>query len=43
MNKINSKLKECIDVHRSKLQTEPNSEIDLRLARYAHYCNYADY
>lgn len=37
LNKISNKLKECIDFHRTKLQTEPNSEIDLRLSRYAHY------
>lgn len=34
LNKINNKLKECIDFHRSKLQIEPNSATDLGLARY---------
>lgn len=34
LNKIGIKLKEYIDFHRTKLQNEPNSEIDLRLTRY---------
>ncbi|KAE9544479.1 hypothetical protein AGLY_000020 [Aphis glycines] len=38
LNKISNKLKECIDFHRSKLQNEPNSEIDLRLSRYYEAC-----
>ncbi|XP_025411523.1 ectopic P granules protein 5 homolog isoform X2 [Sipha flava] len=38
LNKINNKLKECIDFHRTKLQTEPNSEIDLRLGRFYEAC-----
>lgn len=39
LSKINNKLKECIDFHRTKLQTEPNSEIDLRLARCVYLYN----
>lgn len=39
ISKISYKLKECIDFHRSKLQSEPNSEIDFHLARYTHFIN----
>lgn len=40
LNKISIKLKECIDFHRTQLQTDPNSEIDLRLTRYDFLINY---
>ncbi|XP_050538200.1 ectopic P granules protein 5 homolog isoform X2 [Daktulosphaira vitifoliae] len=38
LTKINIKLKECADFHRTKLKNNPNSEVDLRLARFYEAC-----
>ncbi|XP_050432163.1 ectopic P granules protein 5 homolog [Adelges cooleyi] len=38
LSKINNKLKECAALHRQKLLSEPNSDIDSRSARFFEAC-----